>query len=100
MTTGTTVEAPTINTPSSTKNEKKERDPEMHQTKRGNRRYFGLKAHIGVDLKKGIVHAVCTKAAWVSDVHMMPDLSHGEEMKVWGEAGYQGETEAISKAAP
>src|SRR5271157_796289 len=100
ITTGTIVDATIIHAPSSTKNEKKERDPEMHQTKKGNQWYFGLKAHIGVDSKEGIVHSVCSTAASVSDVHMLPDLLHGEEKKVWGDAGYQGQAEAIRAAAP
>ena len=100
ITTGTIVDATIIHAPSSTKNEKKERDPEMHQTKKGNQWYFGLKAHIGVDSKEGIVHSVCTTAASVSDVHMLPDLLHGDEKKVWGDGGYQGQTAAIREAAP
>ncbi len=98
--TGTIVDATIIAAPSSTKNAKKERDPAMHQTKKGNQWYFGLKAHIGVDASEGHVHSVCTSAACVSDVHMLPDLLHGDERKVWGDAGYQGQTEAIKKAAP
>jgi IS5 family transposase len=98
--TGTIVDATIIHAPSSTKNEKKERDPEMHQTKKGNQWYFGMKAHIGVDSKEGIVHSVCSTAASVSDVHMLPELLHGDEKKVWGDAGYQGQTEAIHEAAP
>jgi IS5 family transposase len=98
--TGTIVDATIIAAPSSTKNEKKERDPEMHQTKKGNQWHFGAKAHIGVDSKQGIVHSVCTSAASVSDVHMLPDLLHGDEKKVWGDAGYQGQTAAIHAAAP
>jgi IS5 family transposase len=98
--TGTIVDATIIHAPSSTKNEKKERDPAMHQTKKGNQWYFGLKAHIGVDSKEGTVHSVCTSAANVSDVHMLPDLLHGEERKVWGDGGYQGQTKAIQQAAP
>jgi IS5 family transposase len=98
--TGTIVDATIIHAPSSTKNEKKERDPAMHQTKKGNQWYFGLKAHVGVDSKEGTVHSVCTSAANVSDVHMLPDLLHGEERKVWGDGGYQGQTKAIQQAAP
>jgi IS5 family transposase len=98
--TGTIVDATIIAAPSSTKNSKKERDPEMHQTRKGNQWYFGAKAHIGVDSKEGIVHSVCTSAASVSDVHMLPDLLHGDERKVWGDAGYQGQTEAIHAACP
>ena len=62
--------------------------------------HFGMKAHIGVDSKEGIVHSVCSTAASVSDVHMLPDLLHGAEKKVWGDAGYQGQAEAIHEAAP
>jgi IS5 family transposase len=98
--TGTIVDATIIAAPSSTKNKKKERDPEMHQTRKGKQYYFGAKAHIGVDSKDGVVHSVCTSAASVSDVHLLPDLLHGEEKKVWGDAGYQGQTAAIHKVAP
>ena len=98
--TGTIVDATIIHAPSSTKNAAGERDPEMHQTKKGNQWYFGLKAHVGVDAKSGTVHSVATSAANVSDVHMLPDLLHGEERKVWGDGGYQGQTEAIKEAAP
>jgi transposase, IS5 family len=59
-----------------------------------------LKAHIGVDAKQGHVHSVATSAASVADCHMMPELLHGEERKVWGDGGYQGQTEAIKEAAP
>jgi len=70
--TGTIVDATLIQAASSTKNANKERDPEMHQTKKGNQRYFGLKAHIGVDAKEGHVHSVATSAANVADMHMLP----------------------------
>ena len=98
--TGTIVDATIIHAPSSTKNEAGKRDPEMHQTKKGNQWYFGLKAHIGVDAKEGHVHSLVTSAANVADMHMLPDLLHGEERKVWGDAGYRGQTEAIQEAAP
>jgi transposase, IS5 family len=98
--TGTIVDATIIHAPSSTKNEAGKRDPAMHQTKKGNQWYFGLKAHIGVDAKEGTVHSVATTAANVADMHMLPDLLHGEERKVWGDAGYQGQTEAIKQSAP
>jgi transposase, IS5 family len=62
--------------------------------------HFGLKAHIGVDSKEGVVHSVCTSAASVADSHMLPDLLHGAERKVWGDAGYQGQGEVIREAAP
>jgi len=100
LTTGTIVDATINHAFSSTKNEKKERDPAMHQTRKGNQWHFGMKAHIGVDLKEGIVHSVCSTAASVSDVHMLPELLHGDERKVWGDAGYPGQTEAIREVAP
>ena len=86
--------------PSSTKNQSGERDPEMHQTRKGKQWYFGAKAHIGVDSKETVVHSVCTSAASVADVHLLPDLLHGEERKVWGDAAYQGQGGAIRQAAP
>jgi IS5 family transposase len=100
ITTGTIVDATIIHAPSSTKNQSGERDPEMHQTRKGKQWYFGLKAHIGVDSREGVVHSVCTSAASVSDVHMLPDLLHGGERKVWGDGAYQGQGEVIRGAAP
>jgi IS5 family transposase len=97
---GTIVDATIIHAPSSTKNRSGERDPEMHQTRKGKQWYFGLKAHIGVDSKQGHVHSVCTSAASVADKHMLPDLLHGGERKVWGDGAYQGQGEAIRQAAP
>ena len=98
--TGTIVDATIIHAPSSTKNASGERDPEMHQTRKGKQWYFGLKAHVGMDSKQGVVHSVCTTAASVADKHMLPDLLHGDEKKVWGDGGYQGQTEASREAAP
>lgn len=98
--TGTIVDATILHAPSSTKNAAGERDPAMHQTRKGNQWYFGLKAHIGVDSKQGTVHSVCTTAASVADKHMLPHLLHGEETKVWGDGGYQGQTDAIKQTAP
>ena len=99
ITTGTIVDATIIHAPSSTKNRSRERDPEMHQTRKGKQWYFGLKAHIGVDSKQGIVHSVCSSAASVADKHMLADLLHGEERKVWGDGAYQGQGETIRQAA-
>jgi len=87
---GTIVDATIIEAPSSTKNRSKERDPEMHSTKKGNQWHFGMKAHIGVDSETGIVHSLSTTAANVHDIRETPHLLHGGETVVWGDAGYQG----------
>ena len=87
---GTIVDASIIAAPSSTKNRSKERDPEMHQTKKGNEWHFGMKVHIGVDSQTGVVHSVSTTPANVHDVTETPRLLHGGETQVWGDAGYQG----------
>jgi IS5 family transposase len=87
---GTVVDATIIAAPSSTKNQSEGRDPEMHQTKKGNQWHFGMKAHIGVDAQSGIVHTVVTTAANISDVTQASKLLHGEESIAFGDAGYQG----------
>ncbi|NMG68171.1 IS5 family transposase [Azoarcus indigens] len=87
---GTIVDATLIAAPPSTKNRAKARDPQMHQTKKGNQWYFGMKAHIGVDAESGLVHAVVATAANTSDVSQTHKLLHGEETEVLGDAGYQG----------
>jgi len=68
---GTIVDATIINAPSSTKNASGERDPEMHQTKKGNQWHFGMKAHIGVDVASGVVHTVTGTAANEADITQM-----------------------------
>jgi IS5 family transposase len=88
-----------IHAPSSTRKPRGKVDPEMHQTKKGNQWYFGLKAHIGVDAKEGTKHKVVTTVANVADCRVLPDLLPGEERKVWGDGGYQGQTEAVQEAA-
>jgi IS5 family transposase len=88
--TGTVVDATLIAAPSSTKNSTGERDPEMHQTKKGNQWHFGMKAHIGVDADSGLVHNVIDTAANVNDVTQGHRLLHGEEVVVFADAGYQG----------
>ncbi len=88
--TGTIVDATIIAAPSSTKNKSGERDPEMHQTKKGNQWHFGMKAHIGVDAESGLVQAVIGTAANVNDVTQAAELLSGQETEVWGDAGYQG----------
>ncbi|WP_240127195.1 IS5 family transposase, partial [Thermomonas alba] len=87
---GTIVDATIINAPSSTKNRDGARDPEMHQTRKGNQWYFGMKAHIGVDETSGLVHHVTCTAANVSDVTRAHTLLHGEEDTVCGDSGYTG----------
>ena len=84
------VNATIIAAPSSTKNEKSERDPEMHQTRKGNQWHFGMKAHIGVDADSGLVHTVTTTAANEADVEQVADLLHGTEEQVWADSGYRG----------
>lgn len=88
--TGTVVDATIIAAPSSTKNKSGERDPEMHQTKKGNQWHFGMKAHIAVDAESGLVTRVIGTAANVSDVTQATALLHGEEKVVFADAGYQG----------
>ncbi|MDP2252703.1 MAG: IS5 family transposase [Thiobacillus sp.] len=87
---GTVVDATLIAAPPSTKNRTGERDPEMHQTKKGNQWHFGMKAHIGVDADSGLVHTVIGTAANVNDVTQGHGLLHGEETDVFADAGYQG----------
>ncbi len=87
---GTVVDATLIAAPSSTKNKDGQRDPEMHQTKKGNQYYFGMKAHIGVDDESGLVHSVVGTAANVADVTQVDKLLHGEENVVCADAGYTG----------
>ena len=87
---GTVVDATLIAAPSSTKNASGERDPEMHQTKKGNQWHFGMKAHIGVDADSGLVHTVRGTAANVNDVVEANSLLHGQESDACGDAGYQG----------
>ena len=92
---GTIVDATLIAAPPSTKNEAKSRDPEMHQAKKGKNWHFGMKAHIGVDAKSGLVHTVIGTPANLSDVSQAHDLLHGEERSVHGDAGYQGEDKRL-----
>lgn len=87
---GTIVDASLIAAPPSTKNREGKRDEEMHQTKKGQQWYFGMKAHIGVDAKSGLVHTVIGTAANISDITQAQALLHGDETEVFGDAGYQG----------
>jgi IS5 family transposase len=87
---GTIVDATLIAAPPSTKNKDKKRDPEMHQSKKGNNWHFGMKAHIGVDAASGLVHTVIGTAGNVADVTQAHALLHGDEIAALGDAGYQG----------
>ena len=87
---GTIVDATIIAAPPSTKNKSKARDPEMHQTKKGNQWHFGMKAHIGVDVASGVVHTVKGTAANEADINQMAALLHGQEEDVFADAGYTG----------
>lgn len=124
VSTGTIVDATIINAPSSTKNQSKARDPEMHQTKKGNQWYFvrfahsatrnhrfcrcpaspaapgGMKAHIGVDSKTKLIHSVVATPANVHDKHPIPQLLHGNERRVYGDSAYSSQKELIAQAAP
>ena len=97
---GTIVDATIISAPSSTKNQAGERDPEMHQTKKGNQWYFGMKAHVGVDSKLKLIHSVVATPANVHDSQALPHLLHGNETRVWGDSAYVGQTEVIRSVAP
>ena len=98
--TGTIVDATIINAPASTKNAHKARDPEMHQTKRGNQWYFGMKAHLGVDSRTKLIHAVAVTPANVADSKVLPELLHGGETRVWGDQAYRGQRAVIRQKAP
>jgi IS5 family transposase len=87
---GTIVDATIIAAPPSTKNKEKARDPEMHQTKKGNQWYFGMKAHIGVDVASGVVHTLTGTAANEADINQTAALLHGQEEAVFADAGYTG----------
>ncbi|MDR4468082.1 MAG: IS5 family transposase [Nitrospira sp.] len=97
---GTIVDATIVAAPSSTKNRTKERDPEMHQTKKGNQWYFGMKAHIGVDSQTKLIHSVAVTAANVHDSQVLPKLLHGQETRVWGDSAYSGQRDGIRQHAP
>jgi len=97
---GTMVDATIINAPSSTKNQDKSRDPEMHQTRKGNQWFFGMKMHIGADSQSKLIHSVVVTPANVHDKHALPDLLHGQERRVYADAGYAGQQEMIHALAP
>lgn len=98
--TGTIVDATIIGAPSSTKNKDKKRDPEMHQTRKGQQWFFGMKLHIGVDSKTGLAHSAVVTAANVHDKHPLPDLLHGKEERVYGDCAYAAQQALIGTKAP
>jgi IS5 family transposase len=98
--TGTIVDATISNAPSSTKNAKKARDPERHQTKKGNQWYFGMKGHFAVDRRTKLIHAVVATPANVADSTVLPELLHGKETRVGGDQAYRGQRAVIREHAP
>jgi len=100
ITTGTIVDATIIHAPSSTKNREQQRDPEMHQTRKGQQWYFGMKAHVGVDSKTKLIHTALVTPAHVADATVLPELLHGEERRVWGDQAYRGQSDVIRECAP
>jgi IS5 family transposase len=97
---GTIVDATIIGAPSSTKNEQKARDPEMHQTRKGKQWHFGMKLHIGVDSQSGLAHSAVLTAANVHDKHPLPQLLHGQERRVYGDSAYASQKALIHSKAP
>lgn len=97
---GTIVDATILQAPSSTKNREKERDPEMHSTRKGEQCYFGMKAHVGVDSDTKLIHSVASTSAEVHDSQVLEGLLHGEETRVWGDSAYAGKRDVMVRAAP
>ena len=97
---GTIVDATIIDAPTSTKNKDKARDPDMHQTRKGNQWYFGMKTHIGVDNQTKLIHSVAVTAANVHDSQLLGDLLHGDETHVWGDSAYAGQKKLLYEQAP
>ena len=97
---GTIVDATIIAAPSSTKNAEGERDPEMHQTKKGQQWYFGMKMHVGVDSQSKVIHTVAVTPANTADCKVLGQLLHGQETRVYGDQAYKGQREVIRAKAP
>ncbi len=97
---GTIVDATIIDAPTSTKNKDKARDPDMHQTRKGNQWYFGMKTHIGVDNQTKLIHSVAVTAANVHDSQLLGDLLHGNETHLWGDSAYTGQKKLLYEKAP
>ena len=100
LNTGTIVDATIIGAPRSTKNADKARDPDMHQTRKGQQWYFGMKLHIGVDSQSGLAHSAVVTAANVHDKHPLPQLLHGNERRVYGDSAYASQKALIAGKAP
>jgi len=98
--TGTIVDATIIAAPPSTKNAAGQRDPAMHQTRKGKQWHFGMKLHIGVDSKTGLAHSAVVTAANIHDKHPLPQLMHGGEHEVYGDSAYASQQELIASKAP
>ena len=98
--TGTIVDATIIAAPSSTRNAEEKRDPEMHQTRKGQQGYFGMELHIGVDSQTGLAHIAIVTPANVHDKHPLPDLLHGQEQRVYGDSAYASQKDLIHSKAP
>jgi IS5 family transposase len=99
---GTIVDATLIAAPPSTKNQEQSRDPEMHQSKKGNQWYFGMKLHIGADSQSGLVHSASVTAGNVHDSQELANLLHGEETRLYGDSAYRGQKqrERLKDIAP
>ena len=97
---GTIVDATIIAAPSSTKNAQGERDPEMHQTKKGQQWYFGMKMHVGVDSQSKVIDTVAVTPANTADCKVLGQLLHGRETRVYGDQAYKGQREVIRAKAP
>jgi IS5 family transposase len=97
---GTIVDATIIEAPSSTKNAEGRRDPEMHQTKKGNEWHFGMKAHVGVDAQSKVIHSVVVTPANTADCKVLDRLLHGNETRIYGDQAYKGQSKVIRAAAP
>ena len=98
--TGTIVDATIISAPASTKNKDKSRDPEMHQVRKGNPWYFGMKGPIGVDSHSKLIHSVVATAANVHDSQVLGKLLHGGETRVSGDSAYRGQADTLREHAP
>ena len=100
MSRGTIVDATIFAADSSTKNAEAARDPEMHQTKKGNEWHFGMKAHVGVDSQSKVIHSVVVTPASTADCKVMDRLLHGEETRAYDDQAYKSQGQVIRAKAP